>query len=55
MKQTTINLPDDFEKGQCDICPFMYEEFYVNVNTGFDRFCVFGWKYDKCELEVVEK
>lgn len=53
MKQTTINLPDDFEKGQCDICPFMFEEF--DINLGFDMFCVFSWKHDKCELEVVEK
>lgn len=54
MKQTTINLPDDFEKGQCDICPFIYEEFN-DINLEFDQFCVFHWRYDKCELEVVEK
>lgn len=50
MKYSLIELPDDFEKGQCLNCPFIYYDDYV----GDDRCILFG-QCDKCFLEIKEE
>jgi hypothetical protein len=53
MQYTTIALPDDFEKGDCDVCPFCYEE-YVGGEDGVIDHCVFMKRYDECPIETGE-
>jgi hypothetical protein len=44
MKYALIEVPDDFEKGQCHDCP-LYE----------DDCCVLHCRYDECPLEIKEE
>ena len=48
MKQTTIKLPEDFEKGCCQDCPFAYPD------EDYKYHCVFWWRYSECELDIEE-
>ena len=52
MKYTTIALPDEFEKGDCDVCPFCYEEYIEG--DGYEGFCIFHCRYDECPIEIGE-
>lgn len=52
MKYTTIALPDNFEKGDCESCPFSYFELDTD-GAPYDE-CVFEWYREPCKLEVKE-
>lgn len=52
MKYTTIALPDDFEKGDCERCPFSYLDYDIDGDPYDD--CVFEWYREPCKLEVKE-
>lgn len=52
MKYTAIELPDDFEKGDCHNCPFQYYE--ANGFDGCDSRCVFNYRYDECPLQITK-
>lgn len=51
MKRVTIDLPDDFEPGQCDECPFSYEDWEMDELGSL--YCVFHYRYSDCKLEVM--
>ena len=52
MKYTTIALPDDFEKGDCERCPFSFLDYDIDGDPYDD--CVFEWHREPCKLEVGE-
>lgn len=52
MKRVMIDLPDDFEPGQCDECPFSYEDWEMDELGSL--YCVFHYRYSDCKLEVRE-
>ena len=52
MKQAilTIEVPDDFEKGDCKKCSFYG---FRTSNTGASpRWCILGCDYENCPLEI---
>lgn len=54
MKATlTIEVPDDFKKGECKKCSFYG---FRRSNTGASpRWCILGCDYDNCPLEIQEE
>jgi dissimilatory sulfite reductase (desulfoviridin) alpha/beta subunit len=51
-KYAIIELPDNFEKGQCDECPVSYMSFECE-STG-SRHCSLGGYFEECPIEVKE-
>lgn len=57
MKYVEIELPDDFEVGDCYYdCPFKYDEWTWNEDDESDCFtrCCLGYD-DECKLNIKEK
>lgn len=56
MKYVKIELPDDFERGNCEFCPFGYEESYYDEDDGYDYFwhCNLGFD-SECLLKIKEE
>jgi hypothetical protein len=53
MKYTKIDLPDDFEKGQCVDCPFSFMATTgLSDDEYYDNYCVFFCRFDECPLEI---
>ena len=50
MKYVSIELPENFEKGDCYNCPFQY--FEVNGFDGCDSRCIFSCRPIECPLEI---
>lgn len=54
MKKVSIEFEfdDNFEPGDCDICPLSYQEQYYALETGYDYWnsCVMNSRYDECYL-----
>ena len=48
MKQAIIKLSEDFEKGCCIECPFVY------YDEDYNEHCVFWWRYSECKLDIEE-
>ena len=54
MKQTTIKLPDGFEKGQCQECPFSYF-CDLGGGLGYEWVCSMNYLWNECPLEIEEE
>ena len=54
-------VPDTFEKGNCDDCPFSYTEYYeIDEGDGFYEIddtihCVLYRPYSECPIEIVKE
>ena len=53
MKRTTIKLPEDFEKGQCQECPFSYF-CDLGGGLGYEWVCSMNYLWNECPLEIEE-
>jgi len=53
-KQVIIDLPDDFEKGCCDECPFYVEgSNWDTWDDSFEHYCCFNYIPKECGLEII--
>ena len=54
-------VPDTFEIGNCDDCPFSYAEYYeIDEGDGFYEMdyairCVLDKSYSNCPIEIVKE
>lgn len=57
----TETVPDTFEKGNCDDCPFSYTEYYeIDEGDGFYEIddtihCILYKPYSECPIEIVKE
>lgn len=56
MKYVKIKLPENFEIGECELCPFFYEESIYDEDDGYDYIwhCNMGF-HDECLLNIEEE
>jgi hypothetical protein len=53
MKYTKIELPEDFEKGQCGKCPLSFRGTTgLSDDEDYEYYCVLFSGLDGCPLEI---
>lgn len=56
MKYVKIKLPNYFKRGNCESCPFSYEEFYdYEDDWDCEKKCCLGFNWKECHLNVKEE